>query len=100
MRQARWLQDLAELLAGQVRDLTGFDRVMVYRFEPDGHGVVIAESVAEGWDSFLGLHYPASDVPQQARRLYVENWLRLVADVTYRSAAITPPDNPLTGCST
>ena len=63
------------------RRLTGYDRVMIYRFLPDGVGWVFAESHREGLEPYLGLHYPASDIPQQARALYLRNWLRVIADV-------------------
>ena len=56
--------------ARQVRALTGFDRVMVYRFAADGSGEVVAESAKGGIGSFLGLHYPATDIPRQARELH------------------------------
>lgn len=72
--------------ARQVRSLTGFDRIMIYRFLPDGAGEVIAEVLKPGKESFLGLHYPASDIPQQARTLYLRNSFRIIADV--RSATI------------
>jgi light-regulated signal transduction histidine kinase (bacteriophytochrome) len=65
----------------QVRALTGFDRIMIYRFLPDGAGEVIAEMVNPGKESFLGLHYPASDIPVQARALYLRNSFRIIADV-------------------
>jgi light-regulated signal transduction histidine kinase (bacteriophytochrome)/CheY-like chemotaxis protein len=68
--------------ARQVRSLTGFDRVMIYRFFPDGAGEVIAEIVKPGRESFLGLHYPASDIPLQARALYLRNSFRIIADVS------------------
>ena len=67
--------------AGQVRKLTGFDRVMIYRFEPNWDGVVIAESRAQNLDPFLGLHYPESDIPQQARRLYMDQRYRMIISV-------------------
>ena len=68
--------------ARQVRSLTGFDRIMIYRFLPDGAGEVIAEIVKPGWESYLGLHYPASDIPLQARALYLRNSFRIIADVS------------------
>ena len=64
-----------------VRRFTGFDRVMVYRFESDDHGEVIAETISPGIESFLGLHYPASDIPKQARALYLRNPFRIISDV-------------------
>ena len=67
--------------ARQVRMLSGFDRVMVYQFSHDASGVVIAESLQAGMPPLLGLHYPASDIPKQARALYERSWLRLIADV-------------------
>ncbi|MGE3334114.1 MAG: HWE histidine kinase domain-containing protein [Rhodospirillaceae bacterium] len=67
--------------ARQVRVLTGFDRVMIYRFDHTGSGEVIAEALRPGVDSFLGLNYPASDIPTQARALYLRNLFRIIADV-------------------
>jgi light-regulated signal transduction histidine kinase (bacteriophytochrome) len=81
VRKTRTLTELAQESARQLRALTGFDRVMVYRFHPDGSGEVIAEAASSGLESFLGLHYPASDIPKQARLLYQRNWLRIIADI-------------------
>jgi light-regulated signal transduction histidine kinase (bacteriophytochrome)/CheY-like chemotaxis protein len=67
--------------ARQVRALTGFDRTMIYRFSTDGAGEVIAEVAKADMESFLGLHYPASDIPVQARALYLKNSFRIIADV-------------------
>jgi diguanylate cyclase (GGDEF)-like protein len=80
-----------------VRAVTGFDRVMAYQFHPDGHGEVVAEALSPGQDPYLGLHYPASDIPRQARALYLRQWLRLIVDVNYRPAALVPERNPRTG---
>jgi light-regulated signal transduction histidine kinase (bacteriophytochrome) len=63
--------ELCELAVVGLRAITGYDRVMAYRFHEDGHGEVIAEARAARLEPFLGLHYPASDVPPQARRLYL-----------------------------
>lgn len=76
--------------ARQVRALTGFDRVMVYRFEADGSGVVVAEAARSGIGSFLDLRYPASDIPVQARALYVRNPFRIIADVNAAPVPIVP----------
>ncbi len=81
VRKAKTLTELAQEAARQIKILTGFDRVMVYRFHPDGSGEVIAEVAAAGLESFLGLHYPASDIPKQARALYQRNWLRIISDI-------------------
>ncbi|TWT37614.1 Phytochrome-like protein cph1 [Posidoniimonas corsicana] len=81
---------LLRVAAEQVRSLTGFDRVMIYRFSSDGHGEVVGEAAKEGLESFLGLHYPATDIPQQARKLYVLNTVRGIADLTASPAPILP----------
>jgi two-component system, chemotaxis family, sensor kinase Cph1 len=99
LRETQRVLDLAELAAQEVRTLTRFDRVMVYRFAHDASGEVIAEAKRDDLESFLGLHYPASDIPAQARRLYTINWLRLIADVAYRPVPIAPTLNPLEGKS-
>jgi serine phosphatase RsbU (regulator of sigma subunit)/GAF domain-containing protein len=97
LNRATTLQDLYETTARAVRELTGFDRVMVYRYDADHNGEVVAEAKAEGLNSFLGLHYPASDIPAQARALYEKNWLRLISDVDYEPSPIQPVAHPATG---
>ena len=90
------LPELTDLLAGEVRELTGFDRVMVYRFDAEWNGEVVAETRREDLNPFLGLHYPASDIPAQARRLYELNPIRLIADVGYVPVPLTPLLDPVT----
>lgn len=80
--------------ARQVRALTGFDRVMVYRFAEGGDGEVVAEALRSGVDSFYGLHYPASDIPVQARALYLRNIFRVIADVKAVSVPVVPALDP------
>lgn len=80
--------------ARQVRALTGFDRVMVYRFADGGDGEVVAEALKPGIDSFFGLHYPASDIPAQARALYLRNIFRVIADVQAQPVPIVPQLDP------
>jgi light-regulated signal transduction histidine kinase (bacteriophytochrome)/CheY-like chemotaxis protein len=77
----------------QVRLLSGFDRVMIYRFNRDGSGEVISESLQGGLESFLGLRYPASDIPKQARALYERTWLRIISDVNAEASPIIPQTN-------
>lgn len=72
---------LLDQTAVEVKDIIEFDRVMVYQFMEDGHGVVVAESKNDDLDPWLGLHYPASDIPKQARELYKSNLTRLIANV-------------------
>lgn len=80
-----------------IRALTGFDRVMLYRFDRDWNGEVCAEDKREDLEAFLGLHYPAGDIPPQARALYTVNWLRFIHDVDAVSAPLVPLMQPLTG---
>ena len=74
----------------QVRAITGFDRVMLYRFDAEGAGEVVAEAARSGIGSFLGLHYPASDIPAQARQLYLRNLFRVIADINAETVPIVP----------
>ena len=90
LQSARAVQACCQAAAAQVRATIGFDRVMVYQFLHDGSGKVMAEDKADTLDSFLGLHYPASDIPQQARALYRRNWLRHIPDINYTPAPLTP----------
>ena len=89
--------DMSALAADEIRALTGYGRVMVYHFDHDGHGHVIAESLAEGYHSYLGQRFPASDIPRQARELYTLNRIRLIHDANYTPARLVPPVNPATG---
>lgn len=89
--------EMCQRAASEVRTMTGFDRVMAYRFDAAGNGHVIAESKREGLESYLDLHYPASDIPPQARRLYLINRLRMIVDVAYRPVPIAPALSPATG---
>ncbi|WP_267358585.1 MULTISPECIES: HWE histidine kinase domain-containing protein [unclassified Methylobacterium] len=94
LQQTVGFDPLCREAARQMRALTGFDRVMVYRFAEDFSGEVVAESVRSGLDPYLGLHYPASDIPKQARALYERNWLRIIADVDDAGAAVVPSRDP------
>ena len=75
--------ELLQAIARQVRDLTGFDRVLLYRFDQAGHGTVLTEENNGTLPSYLDLRFPASDIPQQARELYVLNTVRIIPDATY-----------------
>lgn len=83
--------EFCQRAAEQVRDFIGFDRVMVYRFDPDLSGHVIAEARRPDLESYLGLHYPASDIPKQARELFRRSKLRLMPDLRYAPVAVVPP---------
>jgi light-regulated signal transduction histidine kinase (bacteriophytochrome) len=90
------LQECCSAAAVTMRAATGFDRAMVYRFLPNGSGVVAAEDANAGLESFLGLHYPASDIPKQARELYRRNWLRAIPNIDYIPAPLRPETNQRT----
>jgi len=84
------VQAVAKTAVRQVRALSGYDRVMCYRFGDDDSGEVIAESRRSGIEPFLGLRYPASDIPPQARALYLRNPIRMISDVTWDTYAVEP----------
>jgi diguanylate cyclase (GGDEF)-like protein len=88
LRLSRTSTGLCGIAVNDVRRITGFDRVMVYRFEEDGSGDVTAEDHGPGIVSFLGLKYPASDIPQQARRLYMIQRIRVIPDVNAAPVAL------------
>lgn len=94
LQAARSVRDLCNRAVRQVRQITGFDRVMVYRFDADWHGEVIAEECASGVDAYLGHHFPAADIPAPARAIFERNWLRMIPEVDYEPAAIHPATHP------
>lgn len=94
---ASTLQTLCDDTARLFRDLTGYDRVMVYRFDDEGHGEVFSETKKDELEAFLGNRYPASDIPQIARRLYERNRVRLLGDINYTPVPLEPRLSPITG---
>ncbi|HEY1585117.1 MAG TPA: histidine kinase dimerization/phospho-acceptor domain-containing protein, partial [Polyangia bacterium] len=97
LQHARTLDELCRCAVREVKRLTRFERVMLYRFDAAGHGSVDAEARDPGLDPYLGLRYPASDIPKQARALYRKNWLRLIPDARYTPARLVPSLRPDTG---
>lgn len=91
---------LAVLAAREVHRITGYGRTMVYSFDDEGHGHVIAESLSPGYAGYLGQRFPASDIPAQARALYLRNRIRLIADADYVASPLVPPAHPATGRTT
>ncbi|OWR32482.1 phytochrome Cph1 [Saccharibacillus sp. O23] len=87
----------SQAAAEQVKEILGYDRVMIYEFDKDWNGKVIAEAREPNLEPFLGHHYPASDIPKQARALYLRNWLRTIVNVDYAPVEIVPTVQPLTG---
>lgn len=90
------LRNLCDAAADLFKQITGYDRVMVYRFDEDGHGAVFAERREPELEPFLGNRYPASDIPQIARRLYERNRVRVLVDVAAEQVPLTPRLSPLT----
>ncbi|MEG4812650.1 GAF domain-containing protein [Microcoleus sp. F8-D3] len=96
IQSAKNLNDLCQLTVEEIRKISGFDRVMVYQFDREGNGAVIAEDKAENLSPFLGLNYPYSDIPKQARQLYSLNWLRLIPDINYQPVPLVSGNNTVT----
>ncbi len=91
------LRELCDEVAEIYKETTRFDRVMVYRFDDKGHGEVFSERKQPDLESFLGNRYPASDIPQIARQLYLLNRVRVLSDVDYEPVPIHPSVSPITG---
>ncbi|KAL3626608.1 hypothetical protein CASFOL_030157 [Castilleja foliolosa] len=71
---------LCDAVVERVRELTGYDRVMVYKFHEDEHGEVVAESKRSDLEPYIGLHYPSTDIPQASRFLFKQNRVRMIVD--------------------
>lgn len=78
------LKDLCNSVAKTIKEITGYDRVMIYKFDSEYNGEVYAEVKEKQLEPFLGLHYPHTDIPPQARALYIKNLLRIIGDINYR----------------
>lgn len=97
LQNAKSGQEFLDSAVEQIRAFTGFDRVMVYKFLQDGSGSVRAESVAAGHTPYLGQHFPPSDIPAPARRIFSMNWVRHQPDIAYTPVCMVPGLNPVTG---
>ncbi len=95
--RATTVLEAAVVAARHVRRVTGYDRVLIYRFLPDGSGSVIAETRDDRLGTFLNHRFPAADIPKQARELYRRNTIRVIPDVGYSPRPLTPPRSPATG---
>ena len=93
MEDSHTLIELCGLVADSVKKITGYDRVMIYKFDAEYNGEVIAESKNINLDAFLGLHYPHTDIPTQARELYIKNLLRIIVDVNYKPVPLFTIDD-------
>lgn len=96
LKQTSTLAEFLQLAAEELRKMTGFDRVLVYQFDRKGAGAVIAEAKQEELSPYLGLHYPATDVPEQARELYKRGLLRVIPDLSAQPVNLVPIDHPET----
>lgn len=90
------LPELCQLAAVEVRRLTGFDRVLIYKFDEQWNGLVLGEDGSGRLPSLLYHRFPASDIPAQARELYRVNRVRIIRDAGYRPVPITPAQSPIT----
>ncbi len=94
LQRPEGLGDVCSVMVEEVRKLTGFDRVLLYQFDEEGHGDVIEEDRADDVEAYWGHRFPATDIPRQARELYVLNWLRLIPDATYTPVPLVPELRP------
>jgi light-regulated signal transduction histidine kinase (bacteriophytochrome) len=97
IQRAGALEELSAIVVDAVKRLSKFERVMLYRFADDGSGSVEAEAKEAALEPYLGLRYPASDIPRQARELYLKNWLRIIPDRQYVPSRLVPALRPDTG---
>lgn len=94
--QAAGSQEVCVIAARELKKLSGFDKVMIYLFDENWNGNVVAEEMEEGMESYLGFTFPASDIPKQARALYLNNPYRFIPDRDYIPVKLYPVINPLT----
>ncbi|WP_230968015.1 sensor histidine kinase [Nostoc sp. WHI] len=89
------LREFGQVIVQEIRKITEFDRVMLYKFDDDGHGSVVAEDKLEILEPYLGLHYPESDIPKPAKKLFVANSIRIIPDSSSEPVTIFPINNPI-----
>ena len=90
LHKADSLEELLQQCVVQVKRITGFGRVKAYRFDAEGNGEVLAEQADVGYPSYLGLRFPAADIPRQARDLYRVNRIRVIEDANYQASPLVP----------
>lgn len=96
LQESANLQDYCQIIVETVRKVTEFDRVMLYKFNENGHGSVLAEDKLESIESYLGLNFPESDIPKPARKMFLSNLIRLIPDTKGEPVDIFPVLNPIT----
>ncbi|WP_244817748.1 ATP-binding protein [Caballeronia sp. Lep1P3] len=97
VQSMRTVEQICQFAATEIQRITGFGRTLVYQFDDEGHGHVLAEAIEPGYPSYLNQHFPASDIPAQARELYRRNPIRLISNANYEAAPLIPPLHPTTG---
>ena len=97
LHSADSIEELLWRAVQEVKRITGFGRVKAYRFDAQGNGLVLAEAADDGYPQYLGLCFPAADIPQQARELYRLNRIRVIEDADYQPSPLIPAINPRTG---
>jgi two-component system, chemotaxis family, sensor kinase Cph1 len=97
VQSMRTVEQLCQFAATEIQRITGFGRTLVYQFDDEGHGHVLAEAVDPGYPSYLNQFFPASDIPPQARELYRRNRIRLISNANYQAAPLVPELHPTTG---
>ncbi|MBS1664403.1 MAG: GAF domain-containing protein [Bacteroidetes bacterium] len=88
--------EVCTIAARELKRISGFDKVMIYRFDQEWNGTVIAEEMTENMESYYGFTFPASDIPKQARELYLRNPYRFIPDRNYQPVKLYPVINPST----
>lgn len=97
VQQETKVPDVFEVAVKEVKKISGFDRVMLYKFDEEGHGEVIAEALNADLEPYLGIRYPATDIPKQARELFKKNQIRFISDLKAKPTVVFPAFHPSTG---
>ncbi|MDN3593677.1 ATP-binding protein [Zunongwangia endophytica] len=97
LNDAESVNDMCQQAALLVKHLFDYDRIMIYKFDEDWNGEVVAEVKEPDLDSWLGLHYPATDIPKPARDIFMKQGVRIISDVNYKASPIIPEISPITG---
>lgn len=95
IHQASNIEEMSGILVKQLRKMLNFERILVYKYDTDWHGLVIAEDKEEEIETYLGLHYPSTDIPTPARELYIKNWVRYIPNMDYQPARIISIDDSI-----
>ncbi len=96
VNQLHTIDEVVKVAASEIKQISGFDKVMIYSFDEEWNGLVVAEEMEEGMDAYLGLKFPPTDIPRQARELYLKNPYRIIPNRNYEPVPLVPAVNPLT----